>query len=275
MSLLVTITKEQWDSLIEKMEDGEDRTSVLEGLLNQGYSFIEAEAIYQKALSGFKAEQLKEVIEKKTFRRRINRPSVIILLLAVLVGCLLTLFYLEVSGKAFSFLWGFPWMFYEFGNWLFCFGSGNLPGWFASQGGSMVAQCNYDGATSPFQKAFAELGGFVFVMMVGLFLVVYMLVIAQKTQHDREMKEVDKRYRYASAWFNGTIGFACLSVIGFAVSKGFTGEMYTDSATVASAFGVSDFFVAEYVRWMFFFFVAVTLVLGTYLIVKDLKKRLE
>jgi uncharacterized integral membrane protein len=272
---MVTITKEQWDDLLEKMEDGEERSSLLEGLLNQGYSLLEAEAIYLKALGGFKAEQLKEAIEKKTFRRRVNRPSIIILLSSLLVGCLLSLFYLEVSRQPFSFLWGFPWMFYEFGNWLFCFGSGNLPGWFGSQGGSMVAECHYFGATSPFQKAFAELGGFVFVLIVGLFLIVYMLVLSQKTQHIKEMKEEERRVRYAGAWFNGTVGFACLSAVGYAVGKGLTGEMYTDTAAVASAFGTSGLFVVGYVKWVFFFFVAITLVIGTYLIVKDLRKKIE
>ena len=132
---MVVLTSEQWEDLIIHLEDGEDRSQLVDSLLNQGYTLLEAEAIANKAQTAFDQEKRKEALKRKTLRHRLNRPSVNIFVLAILTGILFPLIYFEISSKSFSFTWGFPWMFYVFGNWVFCLVSGNLPGGFSDAGG--------------------------------------------------------------------------------------------------------------------------------------------
>ncbi|MFH1916476.1 MAG: hypothetical protein ABIJ21_04375 [Nanoarchaeota archaeon] len=270
---MVVLTSEQWEDLITRLEDGEDRSQLVDSLMNQGYTLLEAEAIGNKAQASYDLEKRKEALRKKTLRHRLNRPSVTIFVLAILIGILLPLIYFELSVNVFSFTWGFPWMFYVFGNWVFCLVSGNLPGGFSDDGGMMVASCKYIGEASSMQHAISDLGGLFFTLMVGIFLVIYMILQSARAFKDRDVKSDEKKWKYISALFNGSVGFSCITAITYALHRNISGEMALDIISVSSAFSLENMVFIRYLQTVSYVFIAITVVLVGYHIIKDVRMR--
>jgi hypothetical protein len=237
---VVVITEELWKSIIDDFEEQRDKADIIESLMNGGYSVLEADAIYAKAKFAYeKDHKPKEVNTKLSWREWLHQPPQKIFQYALLTGILLPLLYFVVLQPPFSFMYGFTWMVYVLGTWMFCLGTGNMPAFFAKQGDIMIAQCKHIGTPSPLALSIIMLGGILLTLIIGTLLIIYMSSLARKFHFDEETDPGIKKHKFFAAWFNGTIGFSCLTAISFLLGSGLSGQIALDVYGIGPSLHIS------------------------------------
>ncbi|MBU1975804.1 MAG: hypothetical protein KKG59_05355 [Nanoarchaeota archaeon] len=232
---MVKIPKLLYDKVAASILRDDEKSSILDYILEEEYTVLEAEGIYNK-VKQITDSQRKPVSYTQVIKREIPKYKVVIG--AFLAGVGFPLVYYLMLPVKFSPLWGIPWMVYVFGKWFFCLFTGNLPAMFQENAGIMVAKCNFLGPDSELIKAIFNMGGMAFSMILGGLLIIYMVHLSRFYFADRESSPGVKRAKYFKAWINGAIGFACLTTIPYALLVGITGEMWFDVSTIAIYFGV-------------------------------------
>lgn len=242
---MVVITQELWQVVLDKLEEGHEKATIMESLLNNGFSVLEANAIYHKAKGEF-LKRVKPRVKKEgmSFRKWLGQPPQVVTLIAIITGILLPLLYYALVKPAFSFPYGLVWFVYVLGTWLACIGTGNIPANFGTEEGIMVAQCKSFGSNSVATETAVHLGGFVFSLIIGVLLVLYMTHLSRRCFSDDEMVKDVKKKRYFSAWFNGTVGLSILTALTYLLLHGFSGQYALDMHGVMTAEG----FAPEVVR---------------------------
>jgi hypothetical protein len=239
---MVVITQELWLSILEKLESGQEKASIMESLLNDGFSVLEADAILEKAQLEFEKQKQEKIRQKPpgfSLRAWFRQPPQIITLLAILVGILLPLSYYALLHIPFSFFWGFAWILYILGTWIACLSTGNIPAMFGRESDIMIAQCKTFGSNSSGAQSAVHLGGFFFSLILGSLLVIYMVYLARKFYNDKNSSPDIRRMKYFAAWFNGTLGFTSLNAMTYLLFSGYSGQMLIDMSKTSQLLSIS------------------------------------
>ena len=234
---MVRINRDLYDRLLSQIKSGGEKSSVLHIILDENYTMLEAEAIYDKVLAISLAD--KEVKKKKIahWKRELKKPVYSVFGFSALLGILGSFLYLTMFSEVFSFFWGIPWMVYIIGKWFFCLLTGNIPAFFANEQGVMVSACKEIGTNNDVMLAIQGFGGYIFTMIIGFLLVVFMIKQVKKYYWSRDVSDQVKRHKYFAGWVNGTIGFSCLTAMTYALAINLNGETRFDLVRIEGVFG--------------------------------------
>ncbi|MFH1073371.1 MAG: hypothetical protein V1743_08130 [Nanoarchaeota archaeon] len=245
--------------LLADIEEGKEKSEVIDKLLEEDFSLFDAEGIYKELRLESEEAKRRKPVKKETFLQKLQKPKFSVLFFSLVTGVLIPVLIAPISASLLSVYLILAWMMHVMGHWLFCLISGNLPGTFIAREGVMFPKCVYLGQNSNITLSLASIGGILFSLVLGSLLVIYMVHLAKKTYHALNLDEDKKKLKYLAAWFNGTIGFQSLFMVCSGLIIGSSQELRLDIIDISQSLYLSDITVTLVLFWLFVIVAVMTL----------------